>query len=521
MIRTTLLASLLATSALADGHDPRPELTIAMPVIQRAHGALGDANFVSRVSRSLFDPMINRDWLNGPNGNDGTELIPGIVTKWTRIDDLTWEFKVRTDVVFHNDRPMTIEDVAFTISAERLWGEDPLRPHPLASSLASVEVVDAATLRVTTKFPDPALLNRFAYVIGHVVPADEYRELGPEGFGAAPIGTGPYKWNEYRADDMLELVANDAYWGDEPPFSKITFKAVPETSARIAGLVTGEYDIITSVPPDQMELIDREDAYETRVSEIENYHNVLFMTGCGQEGNGCADVAPTDDPRVRRAMIHAVDRELLAERLWNGLATVPSGPTWPLYGDFHDPSRKALAYDPDKAKALLAEAGYDGETIRLFITQGYYVNGDRAMEVALEMWKAVGLNVELRFVENWSQQQPFGEIQDAILISATMYIPDPVVLYWNYGLPTATLVRLGMVDLGDDFRAAGEVLEQSLDPDDRREAFGTLLDIFQDQGATMMLYRTMEIYGVRSDLDWTPYSQFWMDFRAHNVGFAN
>ncbi|MEL6204327.1 MAG: ABC transporter substrate-binding protein, partial [Pseudomonadota bacterium] len=230
--------------------------------------------------------------------------------------------------------------------------------------------------------------------------------------------------------------------------------------------------------------------------------------------------APTDNPLVRQAMIHAVDRKQLADRLWNGLATVPSGPTWSLYGDFHDEARSALPYDPERAKALLAEAGYDGEPIKLFITKGYYVNGDRAMEVALEMWKAVGLNVELSFVENWSQQQPFAEIQDAILISATMYIPDPVVLYWNYGLPSATLVRLGMVDLGDEFRAAGEVLEQSLDEAERQKAFATLLDIFQEQAGAMLLYRTMEIYGVRSDLEWTPYSQFWMDFRDHNVAFS-
>ncbi|MEL6204331.1 MAG: ABC transporter substrate-binding protein [Pseudomonadota bacterium] len=517
MIRTTLVLALMATGALAESHDPRPELVIAMPVIQRTHEALGDANFVSRVSMSLFDRLVNRDWLNGPNGNDGTEIVPGIFTEWEQVDDLTWEFKIRDDVVFHNGRPMTIDDVAFTISAERIWGPEPLRPHPLGSSLAAVDIVDDSTLRVTTKFPDPVLLQRFAYVLGNVVPADEYREAGAAGFAAAPIGTGPYKWNEYRTDDMLELVAHDEYWGETPPFSKITFRAVPETSARIAGLITGEYDVITSIPPDQAELIDREGDYETRATEIENYHGVLFVTGCGANGTGCDTPAPTDNPLVRRAMIHAVDRANIADRLWNGLATVPAGPTWPLFGDYHDPSREPLNYDPDLAKALLQEAGYDGEEIRVLVTQGYYVNGDRAMQVALQQWRDIGLNVDLRFVENWSQQQPYGEVQDALIVSANVHIPDPVTLFWNYGNPSSWAVRSGLVDLGDDFLKAGETLERTLDPEVRKAAFNDLLDIYDEVGAKVMFYRTIEIYGVRKDLEWTPYSAYWMDFRDHNA----
>ena len=157
--------------------DDRPELTIAMAAMQRLHPAVAESNFDSRVIKSVMDGLLNRDWLNGPNGNDGTEIVPGIFTAWEQIDDLNWEFKVRQGVKFHHGREMTAEDAAFTISQERFE----IRPHNLASSLEKVEVIDPETIRVTTKYPDPVLLHRLAHVIGHVVPAELYRERGFEG----------------------------------------------------------------------------------------------------------------------------------------------------------------------------------------------------------------------------------------------------------------------------------------------------------------------------------------------------
>jgi len=233
----TLAAALMATTALADSPDPRPELVIGMNLIQRAHPAVAESNYDSRVIKSVMDGLLNRDWANGPNRN-GTEIVPGLFTDWAQIDDLTWEFTMREGVVFHNGNPMTIEDVAFTLSAERLWGPEALRPHAMAGSFASVDIVDDVTLRITTKAPDPVMLQRLAHVIGHVVPADVYRELGAEGFAAAPIGTGPYKWGKYEQGNELILVANDDYWGSKPPLSRIGIKAAQENSWRVAGLIT-------------------------------------------------------------------------------------------------------------------------------------------------------------------------------------------------------------------------------------------------------------------------------------------
>jgi len=513
-------ATLLAASPVfADGHDDRPELVIGMNLIQRAHPAVAESNYDSRVIKSVMDGLLNRDWANGPNRN-GTEIVPGLFTEWTQVDDLTWEFKMREGVVFHNGNPMTIEDVHYTLSAERLWGPEAVRPHAMAGSFASVDIVDDVTLRITTKAPDPVLLQRLAHVIGHVVPADVYRELGPEGFAAAPIGTGPYKWDSYEQGNELILVANDDYWGSKPPFSRIVFKAVPENSSRIAGLITGQYDIITSVPPDQAELIERENGYRTASFEVENMHILTFLSGCGErtEEECAADPSALADKRLRQAMVHAVDRDQIADRLWNGMAKVPAGPNFPFYGALFEADRTPLAYDPEKAKALMEEAGYDGEEIVVTAVQGYYVNGDRALQVMQQMWEAAGLNVNLKFIENWTQQRPYGEVQDAFIVSANLRVPDPLSpWWWNYGPDTSFYQTNGILKLSDDYREVGEAISSTLDVEVRKELWTQALDIWQDELPGMIFYRPIEILGTRDCLGWEPYSFYWMDFRAENV----
>lgn len=526
MKRILLAAAVAASTALCSfgawaQTDDRPSLVIAMAAMQRSHPAIAESNFDSRVIKSVMDGLLNRDWLNGPNGNDGTEIVPGIFTEWTQVDDLTWDFKVRQGVKFHNGRDMTIDDVLFTLSAERLWGPTPIEPHSLASSFAKVEAVDPETVRITTKYPDPVLLQRLAHVIGHVVPKKEYLELGKEAYSAAPIGTGPYKWDHMIADEEIVLTAFDDYWGEKPPLKQITFKAVPETSARIAGLITGQYDIITSIPPDQAELVDQEPDYETRTIEVENMHHLTFMTGCGEENQACERKSPVHDPLVRKAMILSLDREKIADRLWNGMAKVPAGPNWEMYGKMFDADRKAQAFDPEQAKQLLAEAGYDGQEIVVAVTTGYYVNGDRAVQVMMQMWEAVGLNVRLQFVENWAQMRPYGW-QDLWINSSNIRIPDPLSpFWWRFGEPSASYVTTNLVAVSDDYRRVGNTLERTLDEDTRIAAFKEGLDLWQEENPAIILYRPLEIYGVRKDIKWTPYSFFWMDFRANNFSLSN
>ena len=195
-----------------------------------------------RIVYNIFDPLIGRDF-----GNDGqgTTPIPALAESWEFASETELDLTIRQGVMFHNGEEMTAEDVAFTLSEEKLWGSEALTPDSLAIGVfEQVEVIDERTVRVTTAFPDPALISRLQSHIARVVPQDYFLEVGVDAFRQAPIGTGPYRLESYQARDEAVLVAFDDYWGGTPPVASITYRDIPELSTRIAGLLAGELDLM-------------------------------------------------------------------------------------------------------------------------------------------------------------------------------------------------------------------------------------------------------------------------------------
>ena len=142
----TLVLGLIATTAIADGHDPRPELTIAMPELNRgSYGGYDASNYASRIVHNLYDNIVKRDWLSKPNGT-GIELVPGLATSWTQISPTEWELKIRQGVKFHNGREMTADDVAFTLSQERRE----IRNHSIATPIKGAEHIGSDLERTLT-----------------------------------------------------------------------------------------------------------------------------------------------------------------------------------------------------------------------------------------------------------------------------------------------------------------------------------------------------------------------------------
>ena len=498
-------ASLVPTAALAQG--ARPTLTVAMPVIFTSHVATQTTNFATRVTQNIYDRLIERDWLGGSDGG-GIAPKPALATAWKQISPTVLELTLRPNVKFHNGETMTAEDVAFTLSAERLWGPKPSEPFSFASTIGAVEIVDPLTVRIVTKQPDPVLVQRLMTQMSMVVPKKHYLEVGVDKFGQAPIGTGPYKWSKLVPGEYLQLSAFDEYWGGKPPLEHINYRVVPETSARIAGLLTGEFDITTSVPPNQVAVIQRDRATEVRSTQVENVHLLMFRSATPGR--------PVHDKRVRQAMGHAIDRQLLVDRLWNGLTTVPTTVSWPYLGDYYDAARKPRAYDPQRAKQLLDEAGYKGEQIILRNIANYYLNMDRAIQVMLEMWKKVGLNVKLEFVENMAQMG-WGTA-DVVAISNNFEMPDPLAPLWtSWGAPDGFFRARGHWAPPQAFLDLGQTLQTSFDKAERRTAYQKMLDIWEDETPAILLYRPVESYGVRKNIAWRPYTMYWMDFRGFNV----
>ena len=345
------------------------------------------SNVGTRITYSVFDTLIRRDFLSGEGGG-GAKLVPSLATSWERIDDTTLEVKLREGVTFHNGAAFNADDVVFTFSPERLIGEDSPLPQGRAyfGVLDRVEKLDDYTVRFVTKAPDPLLEQRLASWASWIVDKDDWLEKAEgKSFAQFPVGTGPYMLDEYRADQYIRLDAFDQYWAGEPTAATVTFRRVPEPAARIAGLVSGEFDIVTNVAPDQIAQIDAYDDIETRSVVLANSHVLVYNT----------DHPVLADKRIRQAMNLAIDRKLLVEALWNGNAVVPNGHQYPEYGDMYQADRPGFGYDPDKARQLLEEAGYNGEAIVYSTEPQYYLNALPAAQAILEMWKAVGINAEL------------------------------------------------------------------------------------------------------------------------------
>ncbi len=501
LVAATFTASLGAGAAFA-GPDDRSDLRIAMPTTWASHGPTVNSNFAARVAYSLYDTLVWRNYLSNADGS-GAELVPGLATSWEQVSPTEWDFTIRQGVKFHDGTTMTTSDVAFSIN--NTYG-DGSEPFAASGTIASVVAVDDNIVRITTKNPDPALLARMATVMGQVYPQAYYESVGQEEFGRVPVGTGPYSWGGRVAGESVRLDAFDDYWGDKPPLHSITFLEVPEVSSRLAGLLTGEYDIVTSLPPDQTRPIDKDDATEIRSVAVENVHMITFRQYKTDR--------PQADKRIRKAMALSLNRALLADKLWAGL-TVAGTYDFAGYGDYAMPERGALPFDPEEAKRLLAEAGYDGEEIVIRVVGGYYTNMTRAMEVGLEMWKEVGLNVKLDIIENWGQM---GQEGDAYAASDNMWMTDPGGGMWfSWGREGGHRLKDWGGTPPDEFLALGTAIEQGSDFDTRQQAYSDLLDLWDDLVPAILLYRPVEAYGVRKNLSWTPYTFFYMDFRASNV----
>jgi peptide/nickel transport system substrate-binding protein len=312
-------------------------LTIAQdvePLTLDPHGDTG--TLANNVFRHMFDPLIRRD--------DKLQLEGAVAESWKNLDPLTWEFKLRKGIKFHDGSELTASDVKFSFDR----GIDPqlnVRARSYLAVIAKTEVVDLSTVRVITKEPDvllPIRMTTYAYVL----PEKAFNATGPEGFASRPIGSGPFKFVEWAKDQQIVLDANKEYWGGAPKVDRLVFKSIPEASTRMAALKTGQADAVNKVPIQEIEALKADDSY--RVATIRS-NRVAFV---GMD----TFHPPFDNVKLRQAVNHAVDVDAILKNVLGGY-----GVRVVLAPDMYfgaSPEVKPYPYDPEKAKALLAEAGF-------------------------------------------------------------------------------------------------------------------------------------------------------------------
>lgn len=509
-VKGSVAAPFIVTSPHAFAQsDRRPLLTVAVAGNPTGlEPAVELSNVGTRVTYSLFDTLIRRDFLSSPAGG-GSGLQPHLATSWERkgADELI--VTLRPGVKFHNGDELTAEDVVFTFREGRMWGDKPEIPEAKSyfGVLASCEAIDKYTVRFKTRVPDVLLEQRLASWCAWIVNKRHYTAVGLDGFARNPVGTGPYRFVRMSAKDHITFAAFDEYWMGRPNARGVVFKEVPELAARIAGLVSGEFDLITNVPPDQLKVLEGYPDIEPRSVVLANSHLLTF------DSRGPL----TSDKRIRKALALSVDRKKLVDTLWLGKAVVPAGHNYPEYGRMFLEGR-SLPFDPGRAKALLKEAGYGGEPITYRTMPAYYTNALDAAQVIVEMWKAVGIDARLQVVESFNQMREKG--QQVGNNSNSTRLPDPLGALWISWGPSSYFQRSKEFANVEAFNAAGVALEKETDWEKRKSHFATLHDAWEDACPGTILYQPFETYGVKKKVRWRPYSFYFMDLRNDNLQFA-
>lgn len=486
--------------------EERPELVVGVQGLPPTLDAQRElSNVGMRVSYLMYDPIIRRDWAGGDTPGMGNELMPHLAETWEFENDTTLVLSLRDDVTFHNGEAMTAEDIKY--SFDRTIVDTPPELQTAADFLASVQqvdVVDDYTVNIVTYDPDPSLVMRLVGWTSYAYPREYAESMSLEEFGDEPITTGPYRLAEFVVDDQLVLEANDDYWGEQSPASRVTLRVIPEVSARVAALLSGEVDIITNITPDQIEMIENGDGAHVRSAPLLNMQVLRYNT----------HNPVIADARVRQAMNLAIDRELIAETLWSGNAIVPNGHQFPDYGELLNEDRSP-DYDPDRARELLEESGYDGEEVVMWVRPDYYTLGFEAMQAIAEMWSEVGINAVID-----AREEAWEFTDDAMvqIWSNTSVLGDPAGSLWRlWG--TESAMQREFWDAPERYNELGEEAIATLDQEFRYDAYQEMLDIWEEEAPGTVLVLPDETYGVRDGVNWNPYSLFYMDLRAHNLSF--
>lgn len=457
------------------------EITIARPFdIQGL-----DPGFLvetAQVVDNIFDTLVKRD--------ENMELIPGLATSWTTIDELTWEFKLREGVQFTNGEEFNADAVKYSL--DRVLNPDNQAPTAsYVSTISEVKVIDTYTVHVITKNPDPLIPIRFNRYPTEVVPPKYVEEVGQEQFSQNPIGTGPYKFVEWNRGSSVVLEANEDYWNGSPSVKKVSFRSIPEASTRVAALLNGEVDIITAVSPEDRARID--DSDRARLSEVVRAGNTVYV---GLR----TDQEPFNNKLVRQAMNHAIDVKVIVEQVLQGAAVETDsliGPKDFGYAGEYD----QYEYNPEKAKELLAEAGYPNGFSATFDTVNWYIKNVDVAQVIAQQLQAVGIDVEVNNVEStvYRTKVPSGEQAEMYILgwSSTNTLDADAAIYsvLHSGDPYSTYNNPEVDAMLDEARG-------TTDGTRRAELYKQIQEQVLEDAPRIFLYQENQYYGVSQNLDW-------------------
>ncbi|MGP1395575.1 MAG: ABC transporter substrate-binding protein [Inquilinaceae bacterium] len=426
--RKTVVAGLIAaalTLVMPTGPAAADELVIGTA----AEPTSLDPHYHSLVtniaySRHFFDPLVAQD--------ASQQLVPALAERWEAVDDTTWLFHLRDGVTFHDGTPFTAADVVFTMGRAGDVPDSPSSFRTYTGAIATIEAVDDLTVRITTADPVPLLPNLLSLVMivsethGAGATTEDYNA------GTALIGTGPYRLESWERGDRVVMSRYDDYWGDAPAFETVTYRPIPNPASRVASLLAGDVDFIDVVPTADIARLRADPEIELAESVSNRLLFLMFDSDRAVTPNvtardGSEIPNPFLDQRVRAAIDMAIDRDSIADSIFEGSA-LPTGDLAPPGYFGTSPSlEEPTPYDLEAARALLAEAGYaDGFRVVINGTMDRYINDSQVVQAVAQMLSRLGLQAE---AETESRTTYFGNANDLkYSLMLLSFSPNPEVL---------------------------------------------------------------------------------------------
>ena len=369
-----LVLALVALGPLPADAQPKDTLTVALV----SHAPTLDPHMHFErvgilVNINMFDSLLHK--------NARLEYEPSLATSWKALSDTQWEFKLRKGVKFHNGETMTPDDVKY--SFERVLDQKKKSPqYGNVRAIKEIRIVDPETIHIITDKPFPLLLERLVFF--PIVPRKHVEAVGDQAFGTtSPVGTGPWKFVEWKRDQLIRLEAFDQHWRGKPAFKHLIIRAIPEIATQVAEMKTGGVDLIRNVSADLIPELKSHPQTYVSSAPILRVHYVEFDMR----------VPPFDKKLVRQAANQAVDKQTIIQKLMGGLGQIVATTVQPKAFGF-DPDVKPYPYDPKKAKELLAQAGYpNGVDITL---HSAFVEFRPVFEAITQMLTEVGIRTNAK-----------------------------------------------------------------------------------------------------------------------------
>jgi len=429
-----LVGTLLAGTAAPTVAAEKGEIVIAQPVLRQQFdptAVVATTDYL--VQDMLYDGLFNLT-------EDG--ITPALAVSWTvSADGKSIDFKLREGVTFHNGDPFTAEDVEFTF--EKLLTPDNSHSYrkPFQAALERVDVLGPHEVRFVLKAPWPGIFTGARNALISIAPKAYYEKLGAEGFQKAPVGTGPFKLGDLKAGEWTEFTANESYWDGAPEVKKVRKVLVKEPFTRYAMLTKGEADVLMDLTGPLLERI-RESSEVRVVSAKYSGTSALFFNK--------TSFPESQDVRVRRAIGHAINLQEISDSILGGVCEPATSIATPGTFGYLD-GLEPIAYDPEKAKQLLKEAGIESgfEVSYVLHTEsfGSLPNAPQTLEAIAGNLEAVGLKVNRVPMETGSFLQTYRGGKQPDLFYGPSSIPDDASLTMDgWFLPTSVWTS-GNVDV--------------------------------------------------------------------------